>query len=1361
LHYCLILKKYMMKLKSFFLLICCCILALSGSKAQDISFNHLTINEGLAHNSVMSIYQDPKGFIWIGTRNGVCSYNGKEFTTYKYRKDTPNSLIYNNISQITGNGEDEIYFMTSKGISVLQLTKNQISTLIQGTVRSMYYHKQLYITLNNIIYRYDGKQFKEYYKIKELDSYITSLYICDEFMLIGTVNQGLFRLDCHNQKLSRLLPEIYVEDIFKDSTGKFWIGTMNHGIYIMKEDSFTNFQHKQDDPSSISSNFIRCFCEDKQGNVWIGTFNGLNRYNASSQTFTNYQKQNKERSLTHSSIWALLCDKQGSIWIGTYFGGVNYFHPENQVYRHYQISFREGEGLSSPIVGSITEDSQQNLWISTEGGGINKYDPKSDKFQWYKHTEHSNSISHDNVKAIYYDKNKEALWIGTHMGGLNKLNIQNERFTYYPFENTQSESSLSRTIRDIIPYKDKLILATHGGISIFNTKTGQYKPLFQDKSNKIHFATSVCVDHHNTLWIGGDGKAVYRYSFTNKALQTYKHNHALKQSISSNSVNRIYEDSQKRLWFCTNESGIDLYRYETDDFENFDEQHHGLGSNYVYDVCELSPDKLLFITDSGFSILDYPTRKFQNYNKKNGIPLSAPNERSVYKASNGNIFIGGVDGMISFKAEAINYIPQSYDIYPFRLLVNGEVVQVNDKSQILNKDLTYSPKITLKSSQSIFSIEYTTTNYIPFNQDEIEYFLKGFSQNWTQMRNQQAITYTNLNPGKYTLIVRAKGNPIVSESRLDIEILPPFYRTAWAYLLYTLCICSILYYLIRMYNNRIKLQESLKYEKRHAEDIERLNQIKLRFFTNISHEFRTPLTLIIGQMEMLLQMRSFVPTVYNRILGVYKSSLQLRELITELLDFRKQEQGYMTIKASESNLVDFVYENFLLFQEYAIQHKTSFHFHKTHDNIPIWYDPKQMQKVMNNLLSNAFKHTKEGGCISVSVRKGNHEAIIEVTDNGTGILPQDIDKIFNRFYQTEQIESPTYTGTGIGLSLTKGIVELHHGTIEVYSDPGEITTFSVHLPSGKEHLTPEQMNEKKSDLQLTLPNDTNPAFFLDEHEFDILNTESAIEKNKEAKILIIEDNASLREMLKKLFETFYNVMTASNGAEGWTIVQAEHPNLVLSDVVMPILSGTELCKLIKENIDTCHIPVVLLTAQTAVEHNLEGLRIGADDYITKPFNINILLSRCNNLVNNRIMLQEKFSKQLQAMPQMLATNPLDKALIDKAMSIIEIHLDDTNFNVDVFAREMGIARTKLFNKLKDITGQTPYDFIITVRLKRAALMLKNNPELNISEIADHLGFSSPRQFTKCFKAKYHIIPQAYRKNKTPGDEKDVENGEEE
>lgn len=1346
--------EYTIKYKSLFFLICYCILELPNSMAQNISFNHLTTDDGLAHNSVMAIYQDSAGFIWAGTRNGVCLYNGKEFITYKYQKDNPNSLIYNNILKITGNSKDEIYFMTSKGISTLQVSKNKISTLIQGSTRSMFYHKQLYITIGNTIYRYDGKQFKEYYKVKELDMYITSIYICDEYILIGTQNQGLFRLMTHDHTLYNLLPETDIIDIFKDSTGKFWIGTMNHGIYVMNEDSITNFRYDNLDPSSISSNFIRCFCEDKQGNIWIGTFNGLNRYNTTNQTFTSYHKSNKENSLTHSSIWTLLCDQQGTLWIGTYFGGINYFHPENQNYRYYQTSSLEKEGLSSPIIGCITEDNQHNLWIATEGGGINKLNPQNGKFKWYKHIKHGNSISHDNIKSTYYDKDKEILWIGTHMGGLNKLDTKNDHFTHYPFNRNNDVFSHSNTIRDIVPYKNELILATHRGVSIFSPNTGRYKVLFQDEHQNISYATSVYIDHHNSLWIGGDGKGVYKYSFDSNELKNYRHNHALKQSISSNSINRIYEDSQKRLWFCTNESGIDLYRYETDDFENFDEQNNGLGSNYVYDVCELSPNKILFITDSGFSILDYSTRRFQNYNKENGVPLSAPNERSVYKTTNGDIYIGGVDGMISFKAESIDYIPQSYNIYPFRLLVNGEIIQPGDKSQILNNSLSYSHRITLKPNQSMFSIEYTTTNYIPFNQDEIEYFLKGFSQNWTSIRKQQAVTYTNLNPGKYTLSVRAKNNPLVPVSKLEIEILPPVYRTVWAYIIYVLCICSVLYYLFRMYNNRIKLQESLKYEKKHLEDIEQLNQTKLRFFTNISHEFRTPLTLIIGQMEMLLQMRSFAPTAYNKILKVYKSSLQLRELISELLDFRKQEQGYMHIKASENNLVDFVYETYLLFQEYAIQHQISFNFHKTHDNISIWFDPKQMQKVVNNLLSNAFKHVKEGGNISVSVRKEKHGAIIEVTDDGSGISPQDIDKIFDRFYQTEQIDSLAHPGTGIGLSLTKGIVELHHGTIDVYSTPGESTTFSVHLPCGKEHLKPEQINELKNEIQIVTSEYQNPAIFLDEYESDILKTESAIEKNKEAKILIIEDNPSLLDMLTKIFETFYTVITASNGAEGWEKVQSEHPNLILSDVIMPKLSGTELCKLIKENLDTCHIPVILLTAQTAIEHNLEGLRIGADDYITKPFNINILLSRCNNLVNNRIMLQEKFSKQPQATPQILATNILDKAFIDQAMKIIEQHLDDTNFNVDIFAREMSIARTKLFNKLKDITGQTPYEFIITVRLKRAAFMLKNNPELNISEIADHLGFSSPRQFTKSFKAKFHVIPQVYRKGEIYNNKED-------
>lgn len=1327
-------------------------------KPQEISFNRLTTENGLSNNSVICLYQDNRGYIWIGTRNGINLYNGNEFVIYKYHKNDPGSLIFNNVQKITGNGKDEIYFMTPKGISVFNTQTNSFKILIQGYVRAMHFNKELYVTKDQEIYRYNGKQFEPYYSLKNTSN-IGALYVCDDYMLIGTEKHGLYRLS-KQKELTQLIPKANVINIFRDSSEKFWIGTWQSGVFLMDGNSLTNYRYKEHDPNSISSDFVRSFCEDKQGDIWIGTFNGLNRFNTTTKKFSFYQKDDREHSLSHSSIWSLLCDKQGTVWVGTYFGGVNYFTPQYQIYHHIQPSKTENAGLSSPIVGPITEDNQHNLWIGTEGGGLNKYNQQEGTFKWFKSSKQKNSLSQDNVKSLYYDRKKDVLWIGTHLGGLNKLDIHSKKFTHYLSNNDDPESLPSNTIRDIIPHEDKLILATHAGVCLFNPANGKSKLIFQKAPHNIALANALCIDHQNTLWATGNGEGIYSYQFDTHVIRNYKHNPALKQSLSSNSINRIFQDSQKRLWICTNEAGVDIYQYETDAFENLDKQKNGIESNCIYDVCELSPERLLFVTDVGFSILEYGTRTFTNYNREVGVPLAATNERSLFKSSNGYIYIGGMNGLISFRENDINHTWQKYEIHPFRLLVNGEEVEVNDETGILDKTLEYMDKVTLKHNQSMFSIEYATSNYIPYNKDEIEFYLKGFSRTWTKTRGQHNITYTNLNPGNYTLIVRAKDNPFVPESKLHIEILPPFYRTTWAYLLYAICIGLISFYLIRVYNHRIKLQESLKYEKKHAEDIVHLNQAKLRFFTNISHEFRTPLTLIIGQMEMLLQIRSFTPTIFNKMLGVYKNSLQLRELITELLDFRKQEQGHMLIKVSEHNLVDFVYEIYLLFQEYAVQKQITLIFYKSHDNIPVWYDAKQMQKVINNLLSNAFKYSQEGGEITVSVRKGNREAIIEVTDKGCGINSEDINRIFERFYQVDQAE-PLLTGTGIGLSLSKGIVELHHGTIEVFSEPEEGSTFCVRLKAGKEHFTSEQLN----DIQDGISPQPEEAYILDTllDEQELLSNENPIGtisgKRKDIKILIVEDNERLKEMLVKLFMPFYTVITASNGQEGWEKTLSEHPHIVLSDVVMPEMSGTELCKRIKEQIETSHIPVVLLTAQTSTEHNLEGLRTGADDYITKPFNINILLSRCNNLVNNRILLQEKFSQQPSATPQILATNPLDKELVDKAMAVIEEHIDNVEFNVNILAREVGIARTKLFTKLKDITGQTPYEFIITIRLKRAALMLRENPELNVSEISDRLGFSSPRQFSKCFKDKYRVAPQAYRKNKKEEDH-DEDNNEE-
>ena len=1004
----------------------------------------------------------------------------------------------------------------------------------------------------------------------------------------------------------------------------------------------------------------------------------------------------------------------------------------------------------------MTEDDEGNLWIGTEKGGINKYNPVTQTYQWYIDQDTPNNFTRGNVRAIYYDSLQKVVWTGIHLEGLNKLDLKTGRFTNYKHKKGDKTSIPSNLIEDILPYQGQLILATSNGIGLFNPGTGTCKPLFHDEValNNTISTFGLTLDHKGILWITNNNNGACAYNFNTQEFSIYKYKSANEHSISSNSINSIYEDSQNRLWFCTNENGLDLYRRETDDFENFDMSKNNLASNIIYNICELSPNRLLVTTDKGFSILDYQQKKFKNYEE---LPLSCINENALYKNKKGEIFIGGTTGIISFFEKELEEAPRSYRIYPFRLIVNGKDINVGDKDSILTRDITYTPQITLKPNQNIFSIEYTTTDYIPFNKDEIIYRLEGFSNTWNSLE-QNVITYTNLNPGKYTLVVKAKdiNESLVPPSRLQIEILPPFYRTIWAYLLYSICIIGIVYYLIRTYYRRIQLQESLKYEKKHAKDIEKLNQAKLRFFTNISHEFRTPLTLIIGQMEMLLQVRSFAPNVYNKILGVYKSCLQLRELITELLDFRKQEQGYMTIKVSEHNIVDFIYEHYLLFQEYAVQRQITFNFEKSSDNIRLWYDTKQMQKVINNLISNAFKHTKAGGIISISIRKRNQEVLIDVTDNGSGIAAKDINNIFTRFYQTEQLDSLFYVGTGIGLSLSKGIVELHHGSIEVSSELGEGTTFCIHLKTGNEHFTSEQICETKDTFTSNEFNEFNAEFqqalLLEQAT---LNNDIRL-KEGEYKILIVEDNDSLKEMLVKIFEEFYIVITASNGKEGLEKVRSESPNIVLSDIIMPEMSGTELCQAIKTDFDTCHIPVVLLTAKTAIEHNLEGLRMGADDYITKPFNINILLSRCNNLVNNRIMLQEKFSKLPQENVQILTNNVMDQKFMDKILEIIEQEMENGNFNVDMLATRMSISRTKLFSKLKAITGQTPADFIMTLRLRRAAFLLKNNMELNIAEISDQVGFNVPKYFSKCFKERYHVTPQAYRKGDTNSPEEEEE-----
>lgn len=1325
------------------------------AQKQNITFNHLTTDNGLSQFSVNSLYVDEQGVIWIGTREGLNRYNGNDIKTYKLQKDDPNSLFCNTVLRVTGDQNGKVFLLCTEGVAEFDLKTQKFTTLLQGNVTSIYFNKRLFIGKSDEVYVYNKMtgNFDLFYHLPGKDISIACLHLDKEDNLwMGTESSGVYKLD-KDKRASHLINKGNITSIYEDSSNELWIGSWEHGLYhVDSMGMIHSMRHNPLNPNSVSSDFVRDCCEDNNGNIWIGTFKGLDRFQRSTGRFDNYTADNDTESLTHSSIWCIVKDSQGTLWLGTYFGGVNYFNPEYEIYTRYKTADTEKAGLSSPIIGRMIEDKNENLWICTEGGGVNVYYRKKGTFKWFRHEKNNNSISHNNVKAIYYDEKAEIMWIGTHLGGLNKLDLRTNRFTHYRMKEDDPCSLPSDIIRDITPYHDLLIIGTQNGVCMFNPQTGMCRQMFKDtrQGQNIKMVADLLIDNDSTLWVAVTGEGVYAYRFDTGQLTNHRHDPTRPNSLSNNNVNSIMQDSRGNLWFSTSGSGLDLYHKDTDLFENFDMVKDGLSSDCVYEAYESSFEKncLLLITNQGFSQFDILNKTFQNYSTENGFPLTAINENALYITRDGEVFLGGVQGMISFHEKDLFFTPKSYYILLSRLIVNGKEVAPDDKTGILQHSLSHTPEITLQANQNMFSIEYTTSNYILANRDHILYRLEGFSNEWSSVqRHQNIITYTNLNPGTYTFVVKTHRYDI-KEARLDIHILPPWYKTWWAYLIYVVSVSSLLLYLVQAYKSKIRLRESLKYEKKHAEDLETLNQSKLRFFTNISHEFRTPLTLIVGQIETLLQVQTFTPNVYNKILKIYKSSLQLRELIGELLDFRKQEQGHMKIKVSRHNMVTFLYENYLLFLEYASNKKINFNFKKETEDIEVWYDQKQMQKVINNLLSNALKHTKEGDTISISVKKQTGHAVIEIQDTGTGINAAEIDKIFDRFYQTERLDSLAIgAGTGIGLALTKGIIGLHRGTISVESEMGKGSCFIITLKLGNEHFDPKQISLKEEIVQQQEPLQTGTSAMLAETALD---NDIIPSPPSDTKMLIVEDDASIREMLADIFRTFYRVITASDGMEALEMVEKEMPSIVLSDVVMPRMSGTELCKHIKREFNTCHIPVVLLTARTAVEHTLEGLRIGADDYITKPFNINLLVSRCNNLVNSRIQLQEKFTRQPQAFAQILATNPMDKEMLDRAMEIIEDHLDDSDFNVNTFAREIGMARTNLFSKLKAVTGQTPNDFILTIRLKKGAILLRNNPEMNITEISDKVGFSSSRYFSKCFKDVYHVSPMSYRKGEEEG-----------
>lgn len=1324
--------------------------------ANDHYFKHLGVSDGLSQVCIPSIYQDELGAIWLGTTEGLNRYNGKDVEIFR-PSQSGEGLTNNEINELCGDKKGRMYIRSGYDLVKLDIYKEQFTCLRKKDVVGIFCKADtLWVSCKDGIFYYtgEGTELTFFARLQDGAGSWGALYVDNKAIWVTTWTHVIMIPRDNPSQQKVLFPVNRGKCILGDNAGNIWVGTWG-GLYRISTDYQITHYTSNSGMGSVSDNQVRCVLEDDFKRIWVGTFRGIDCYDPVTDQWDHYTRySDSSNNLSHNSVLSFHKDMQGNIWVGTYYGGVNIFDPDKDNHHFYCAEPLREDCLSFPVVGKMTEDGKGNLWICTEGGGLNCFHANTGTFTRYLHRPgDTGSIGSDNLKSIFYKKENNRLYVGTHLGGLFILDLDsNKGHTLHPAKGDPT-SLPHEIVNEIQEYKNGLALLTQGGPVFFDPVMEKFSPLVDDVQiqkliNSPYAYETFLIDRRERMWLASSSGGIICVHLPSLKITRYMSDSPKNAIAGISKVVSIFEDSRGEVYFCTIGSGILKYQEKEDNFKAYNTSSQSLPSDYCYYICEsVEEHRLFFLHGKGLSVFDREKEEVENtYHLFN---QTYSQSSALYRNRKGSIFISGTNGLALFQGRSLFTLPSESFLNFDKLFLFNEEVRPNDDSGILSEILARTSDLYLNYKQNNITVEIAAFNYNNNRNRLFEYRLDGFDKSWTQTSGM-SITYTSLPPGDYVLRARSleSKESLNEEVRLNIHVSAPFYATVWAYIFYFLCSLGLIFAFIRFKTRQAALKASLEFERKEKERIEELNQIKLRFFTNISHEFRTPLTLILGQIEVLMQMDKLGTAVYNRILRIYKNAWHMRNLISELLDFRKQEQGYLKLKVEEQNLVTFTRQIYMCFYEYAQKKEITYRFENVEETISVWFDPVQLQKVIFNLLSNAFKYTPEKGCVIVEVRRINSQAVVSVSDTGGGISEKDALKIFERFYQADNASSLFTSGTGIGLALSKGIVDMHHGKIDVKSDIGKGSKFSLTLLLGNRHFSREEISHTDEGEVAVVQDVVIPSAVPLVLEEDVQIPLDEKEEGDKPVILLVEDNEELLSMLEDIFSPMYEVYLAHNGREGLEMARQIQPDLIVSDVMMPEMSGKEMCYKIKNNVELSHISVVLLTALTSSEYMVEGFMFGADDYITKPFNVKVLLARCNNLVKNKKRLIAHYAgKPVMETSEMNAINERDKALLEKCIEIIQRNFENQDFDVMSLASELCMGRSKLYMQFKQMTGLTPNEFILKVKLDEAMNLLKHHPEWNISEIAIRLGFSSPRYFSKSFKAFFGVVPQAVRGKK--------------
>lgn len=1324
-----------MKTKNIILFFC----LLLSIQIQAVHFRKLGPKNGLAHPAVFAISQDSIGRIWFGTAEGISIYDGKRVISHRPNPNISTSFKGNSVSKIVSNSKGDIFLKIDDTFVKYDIRKETFQTILDKGVLVVYSHQDtIWVITAYTLNRWDEKEGKLIKSCKLSAGTIYDFLIDDKGHKWFTYSNGLVYSDddIHFKSIIKCKD---MRTIFQANSGDIWIGSVNDGLFRIHPDgTLSTYNTSNAFSKGFYNNFIRSITEDKEGNIWFGTFNGLYKYDLQKDLFISHKRDGKAGSLSHSSVHSVFIDKKGILWAGTYFGGVNYVPVHEDTFTYYDASACTNS-LSNPVVGDMTEDTHGNIWICTEGGGLNMLNPQREEIKHFETTIPPTYLPHINLKSILYDSETEKLFIGTNGKGLYTYNIKQNIFQQ---EINQKDAPHLRSINAMERDGERLFLSTNKNIYIYSLKSRKDTLIY-----RTNMYAHISLDTNKNLWIV-EGKQVHKFdTHTLKELHTYD---LEKQGIYG-SVVRSFHSSEKDIYITTLGNGVLKLNQQNNQFEPFPVTSSPLLSQYCYQIKETNAHNLVITGDKGIIFLNKKGDILQSFSVGRYLPLDAfAKDCGLLISKNGTIYVGGTNGLIAATEKNENIHPTNNRIYFTELYVHNNLIHPNDQSGILSVGLPFTKEIRLPHNQNRIEILFSSQIPLENNQRIYEYRLKGIDKIWYQTV-LKSVSYTNLPTGNYILEIREKNNSTQSAketTQLKITILPPWYATWWAWLIWITLFLLITGFIINILYARKKMRDAIRKEQMEKQQMKEINEAKFKFFTSVSHEFRTPLALIIGQLEVLLLGNNLAPFIYGKLLKVIHQCQQLNNLVTELIEFRKYEQGRNILYVSAYPINQYIGDICDGFRELALQQNIDFKLEPCETETEVWFDGKQMIKVIYNLLSNAFKYTPKGGTIKIglSVNEPENRLYIRITDSGVGIDAKDIPYIFERFYQAnnKMPEQKQLFRAGIGLALVKSIVEEHLGTINVQSRIGEGSIFTISLQLGKEHLLNNQhiifKNEEK-DINTPLPILTDNILAPEKTEVE--ESSNPIDGEKPT-IVLIEDNKELLDILVTIFSPLYITKTATNGQEGLEIIRKINPDLIVSDVMMPIMSGTELCIKIKNNIELCHIPIILLTALNMPEQHLEGLVRGADDYIYKPFSPQILLARCNNIIRSRRMLYKQFSQKAEADISLLATNNLDKEFLEKITFLIDENISDQEFSIDKLASEMYMGRTTFYNKFKSLTGMSPNDFINSHKLKRAAVLLRQDNSMSISEIADNLGFNSPNYFCRKFKEQFNVAPSQYK-----------------